>query len=177
MFNIVYFLILYIINIRSYIIKSENEYKTLLIKECANFLENCQIFPHWYKLKANFLINIIHFNSSRITKCTLVSFYIIFFKIDFRLVSLIWPYFGRTKSYTSSLRFAISPSFPENKYVLKVNYWSTRIRTEICSKLTIKTPERRQWRHSGDFIVNFELCPTFFWCFHRWLWTGRCCWV
>ena len=23
-------------------------------------------------------------------------------------------------------------------------------------KLTIKTPERRHWRHSGVFIVNFE---------------------
>ena len=28
--------------------------------------------------------------------------------------------------------------------------------TFICSKLTIKTPERRQWRRSGVFIVNFE---------------------
>ena len=28
---------------------------------------------------------------------------------------------------------------------------------EICSKLTIKTPERRQSRRSGAFIVNFEL--------------------
>ena len=27
---------------------------------------------------------------------------------------------------------------------------------EICSKLTIKTPERRHWRRSGVFIVNFE---------------------
>ena len=27
---------------------------------------------------------------------------------------------------------------------------------EICSKLTIKTLERRQWRRSGVFIVNFE---------------------
>ena len=26
----------------------------------------------------------------------------------------------------------------------------------ICSKLTIKTPERRQWRRSGVFIVDFE---------------------
>ena len=25
-----------------------------------------------------------------------------------------------------------------------------------CTKLTIKTPERRQWRRSGVFIVNFE---------------------
>ena len=27
---------------------------------------------------------------------------------------------------------------------------------EICSKLTIKTPKRRQWRRFGVFIVNFE---------------------
>ena len=25
-----------------------------------------------------------------------------------------------------------------------------------CSKLTIKTPERREWRRSRIFIVNFE---------------------
>ena len=27
---------------------------------------------------------------------------------------------------------------------------------EICSKLTIKTPKRSQWRRFGVFIVNFE---------------------
>ena len=27
---------------------------------------------------------------------------------------------------------------------------------EICSKLIIKTSERRHWRRSGVFIVNFE---------------------
>ena len=37
-----------------------------------------------------------------------------------------------------------------------VNYRNTRTRCEICSKLTIKTPERRHWRRSGVFIVNFE---------------------
>ena len=26
----------------------------------------------------------------------------------------------------------------------------------MCSKLTIKPPKRRQWRHFGGFIVNFE---------------------
>ena len=26
----------------------------------------------------------------------------------------------------------------------------------MCSKLTMKTPERRQWCRSGVFIVNFE---------------------
>ena len=28
-------------------------------------------------------------------------------------------------------------------------------RYEICSKLIIKTPEWRQWRHAGVVIVNF----------------------
>ena len=30
--------------------------------------------------------------------------------------------------------------------MFKVNNRNTRTRFEICSKLTIKTPERRQWR-------------------------------
>ena len=40
--------------------------------------------------------------------------------------------------------------------MFKVNNRNTRRRFEICSKLTIKTPERRHWRRSGAFIVNFE---------------------
>ena len=57
----------------------------------------------------------------------------------------------------------ISPSnFPFGNYLFKVNSRNTRIRCEICSKLIIKTPERRQWRPSGVFIVNFEHIYTFF---------------
>ena len=41
-------------------------------------------------------------------------------------------------------------------FMFKVNDRNTRSRREICSKLTIKTPERRHWRRSGVFIVNFE---------------------
>ena len=44
---------------------------------------------------------------------------------------------------------------PSN-YMFKVNNRSTRARCEICSKLTIKRPERRHSRRSGDSIVNFE---------------------
>ena len=33
---------------------------------------------------------------------------------------------------------------PAGIYLLKVNNRNTRARREICSKLTIKTPERRQ---------------------------------
>ena len=46
--------------------------------------------------------------------------------------------------------------FPAGNYLFKVNNRSTKTRCEICSKLTIKTPERRDWRRSGVFIVNFE---------------------
>ena len=46
--------------------------------------------------------------------------------------------------------------FPLNIYLFKVNNRNTRKRWKICSKLTIKTPERCHWRHSIIFIVNFE---------------------
>ena len=47
-------------------------------------------------------------------------------------------------------------SIPAVNYMFKVNNISTRTRFEICSKLTIKTPERHQWCRSGVFFVNFE---------------------
>ena len=54
---------------------------------------------------------------------------------------------------------------PASIYMFKVNDRNTRARCEIRSKLTIKTPERRQWRRSGIFAVNFErisdLTPVF----------------
>ena len=47
-------------------------------------------------------------------------------------------------------------AFPVSNYMLKVNKRNARTRCEICSKLTIKTPDRRQWRRSGVFIFKFE---------------------
>ena len=48
-------------------------------------------------------------------------------------------------------------SEPAGIYLLKVNTRNTRARCEICSELTIKTPERLQWRFFfGVFTVNFE---------------------
>ena len=46
--------------------------------------------------------------------------------------------------------------FPAGIYLLKVNKRNSRARCEIYSKLTIKIPERRQWRRFGIFIVNLE---------------------
>ena len=52
--------------------------------------------------------------------------------------------------------------FPAIIYLFKVNNRKTRKWYEICSKLTIKTLERRYWRRSGVFIVNFEYISHFF---------------
>ena len=51
---------------------------------------------------------------------------------------------------------SISIQFPAGNYMFKVNSRNTRTRCEICSKLTIKTPERRNERRSDVFIVNSE---------------------
>ena len=45
---------------------------------------------------------------------------------------------------------------PAGNYKFKVNSGNTRARCEICSKLTIKTLERRYCCCSGVFIVSFE---------------------
>ena len=45
---------------------------------------------------------------------------------------------------------------PAGNCMFKVNNRNTRARRKTCSALTIKTPERRQWRGSGGFIVNFQ---------------------
>ena len=41
-------------------------------------------------------------------------------------------------------------------YLFDVKNSNTKTKCEICSKLTIKTLERRQWRASDVYIVNFE---------------------
>ena len=51
---------------------------------------------------------------------------------------------------------SLEASFPAGNLMFKVNNRKTRTRCELCSKLTIKTPKRRQCRRSGVFIVNFE---------------------
>ena len=38
----------------------------------------------------------------------------------------------------------------------KVNNKNTRARCEVCSKLTVETPEPRLWLCSDVFIVDFE---------------------
>ena len=49
-----------------------------------------------------------------------------------------------------------SKCYPVGIYMFKVSNRNTRSRCEVYSKLTIKTPERRHWRRSSVFILNFE---------------------
>ena len=62
-------------------------------------------------------------------------------------------------------------------YLLKFNNGNIKKLYEICSKLTIKTPERRQdalsWFRSGVFILTLNRFHTMFWCFNCWLWTSK----
>ena len=50
--------------------------------------------------------------------------------------------------------------FPAGNYMFKVHNRNTRTRCDICSKSTLKIPERRHWRCSGIFIVNLDIFTT-----------------
>ena len=50
---------------------------------------------------------------------------------------------------------------PAGIYLLKVNNRDTRPRCEICSKLTRKTPERRQLR-LVSFLLSLNIFHTLF---------------
>ena len=51
----------------------------------------------------------------------------------------------------------VVPMNPANNYMFKVNNKNTRSRCEICSKLTIKTPERRHENDVNGFVLVFLL--------------------
>ena len=55
-----------------------------------------------------------------------------------------------------TLKYLLPWKYPADNYMFKVNNRNTRTRYEICSKLTMKTPEQCHWRRFSVFIVNFE---------------------
>ena len=61
----------------------------------------------------------------------------------------------RNERFPSLLKFSLlkNISIPTCNYMFKVNNRNPRGRCEICSKLTIKTPEWRQWHH-GMLLVT-----------------------
>ena len=92
------------------------------------------------------------------------------YRLDFKeTFAAVYP---RCLNIQISLK--LNHSCPASIYLFKVDNGNIRTMCEICLKLTVKTPERRQWCHSGVFIVDFNRFHTFFWCFHCWLWTSKC---
>ena len=75
-------------------------------------------------------------------------------KQKFLIVKFLNKYGATERNYLRSSLTA--KENPAGIYLLKVNNRNIRTRCEICSKVTIKTPEQRHWRRSGVFIVNFE---------------------
>ena len=57
---------------------------------------------------------------------------------DYPDFGLLAPSFGKNKNF---LQKTTKHFFPAGDYMLKVNNRNTTARCEICSKLTIKTPE------------------------------------
>ena len=58
-----------------------------------------------------------------------------------------------------------------NICLFKVNNENTRKRCEICSKLTIETPEDVVL---ATLSLNLNIFRTFFQYFYYWLWTAKC---
>ena len=58
--------------------------------------------------------------------------------------------------------FKKDSGIPVGIQLLKVNKRNTRTRCEIYSKLTIKTPERRHWRHADWYekamAIAYVMC-------------------
>ena len=52
--------------------------------------------------------------------------------------------------------------FPANIYLFKFNNANFRKMCEISSKLTVKTPKRRQWRCSGVLMLTLNIFHNFF---------------
>ena len=65
---------------------------------------------------------------------------------------LLWISAGKFRSFLTCNTLG-KKCLPAKIYLFKVNDRNARKRFEICSKLTMKTPERRHWRH---FVVSIS---------------------
>ena len=60
--------------------------------------------------------------------------------------------------------------------MFKVNNRNTTKGCEICSKSTIKAPDRRQGSLCSCFFGILNIFYTFFYCFYCWLWASNVTW-
>ena len=100
----------------------------------------CCIMTLWLSLRHDFMTD----RQSQYLALVLVkSFFVVFWR--FKMV--------RTFGNDSSTLILF---YPTGNYMFTVNNRNAKTRCRICSKLTIKTPERRNWNRPGVFIVDSE---------------------
>ena len=118
---------------------------------CCMNVSNVSIFPHTSKnwqISYCFLVSRL-FENGFISMKSYTNYR---FPTAQNMKLSIKGFFSQSEQICWKLRIC----FPVDVCLLRVNNRRTRIRCEICLKLTIKTPEQRQWRTSGVFIINFE---------------------
>ena len=88
---------------------------------------------------------------------------------------------SREVYYVNQSRFywinSPSDTNPFESYLFIVSHRNTRAICKACTKLKIKTKERRQWCRSVVFIFIFfslNILHTLFWCSHCCLGTSKC---
>ena len=75
--------------------------------------------------------------------------------------------------FTRIFKRLLSRSFSADIWLLKVNNRNIRIMYVICSKLAIKSLQRRLWCRISVLIVNFEQISHHFLVFLLLLWTSK----
>ena len=103
-----------------------------------------------------------------------IKYLFIVIDINTRLVSWLIHLFQVNNNGTRMTQTDATLATLENIYLFKMNNRNTKKRCEICSTLTMKTPERRHWPRSGVFIVNFEHILHLFLMFLLLIWTSKC---
>ena len=88
----------------------------------------------------------------------------------------IWTLFTQCQCslFLNFFWYSAAPYTKPSQY-LHVQSISRHIITicEICSKLTMNTPEWHHWRRSGVLIVSLNRFHTLSWCVHWWLRTSK----
>ena len=106
--------------------------------------------------------------------CSVNSHYHLLYKHQMKSFCINIPLYFHVFRYAAALEFTVlQRSTPAIICLFKVNNRNRKM-SEICSGLTVNTPERCHWCRSGVFIVNFEHISQLFWCFYCWLWMGEC---
>ena len=81
--------------------------------------------------------------------------------------------YANLSHHPNDFQYSAAIAVPFGIYIFKIINGSTRTINEICSDLSMKTPEQRHWGCSGTFIMltlnGFHILV---WCFHYWLWTS-----